>query len=1179
MFETMAEPMVPRNSDTTTSADPVDFRSSPIDNRAAAGLPRLRLRGLLVGLVLAVLLPSVILGVVATSRAVSDEIGAANGRLTDTAQALALAMDQEIATQIASLSVFAESPAFDMRPASPDVPALYAQALRVVERLGAAVNVVNRDGTQLLNTRRPLGAPLPPTPTRETVEQVFATGRPAVSNLVVGMEDGRLAATTVVPVFGSDHRVILATEIAFEVEKVRDLLKAAAVPNGGFASVSDASGVIVARSDSLHQTMVGKPISLEGARAREGRAAGIFRAATNGVERVSAFHKLSAAPGWTLVVSQPTVTFDAAWQQPLLVLGGGTVLAFVVSIVLASLAARQILGPIRRLGSYARVVAAADGAILTGGTAGTLPAARIAELEILRRGFAAAEAGLRRGAQEMHALFQASPIGIARFDGRGRIHEANQAMLRILGVSRPDIEAGLIRWDERTPPEFRGVTERAFAQAMAAADGCCLAFEKEFIRPNGTRVPVLNSFAILDRETAMAAAFAVDLTELRSKDARFQLFVDRAPAGIAMFDAEMAYIAVSERFLSDYGLTTDSTESLIGRCHYDVFPDIPERWREIHRRVLAGETLSASEDAFPRADGRVDSVRWEMTPWYQADRTIGGALLFSEVITESKASREALAEGEARLRLLLDTVMEGIILASEDGKIVSANPAATRMFGYASEAELVGRPLGILMPAADAARHGSYLAKHRVADQAKAVSLPDRELIGRRKDGSEFALALSVSSFRSGDTRFFTGMLRDMTERKQAEATERHAEELERLVRARTRDLEETQAQLVQAAKMEALGRLASGMAHDFNNVLQALESSVTLARRRLGSNPIAAASALRIAASSVARGAAVTNRLLAFARRGELSATVVEPAWLLEDVAQLLRHTFGPAVALSVESGAGVPPLFADRGQLEMVLVNLANNARDALRQGVGKIHLAAASVAASGGVPTQLAPGNYVRLSVVDDGMGMAPDILRHVTEVFFTTKPEGKGTGLGLSMARGFAEQSGGALTIESTPGKGTAVSLWLPVAPAEPEGLRLAEENDTGEGAPSRRGKAILLVDDEPAVRSVLAELLGEYDHTVSEAADAASALARLAAGLAVDVVVTDFAMPGGMDGIAFIKEARRLRPGLPVLLVTGHPGEVSSADLAEAAKAGRFAVLRKPFSVKTLEARVVALLHG
>jgi CheY-like chemotaxis protein len=225
----------------------------------------------------------------------------------------------------------------------------------------------------------------------------------------------------------------------------------------------------------------------------------------------------------------------------------------------------------------------------------------------------------------------------------------------------------------------------------------------------------------------------------------------------------------------------------------------------------------------------------------------------------------------------------------------------------------------------------------------------------------------------------------------------------------------------------------------------------------------------------------------------------------------------------------------------------------------------------------PDTLAPGDYIRLSVKDDGKGMAPEVLARVTEPFFTTKPKGKGTGLGLAMALGFAGQSGGALSIDSTLGQGTTVSLWLPQAHPEERADRPAQGPRPEEPVPpDRPGVAVLLVDDEHGVRTVIAMALADRGHTVAEAEDGATALARLDAGVAVDVLVTDLAMPGGMDGLALIREARRRRPNLPAVLITGHMGDASQDILRAVVETGPFAMLRKPASVDAVEAQVAAM---
>lgn len=470
------------------------------------------------------------------------------------------------------------------------------------------------------------------------------------------------------------------------------------------------------------------------------------------------------------------------------------------------------------------------------------------------------------------------------------------------------------------------------------------------------------------------------------------------------------------------------------------------------------------------------------------------------------------------------------------------------------------------LPGIDAAVEAVLREPGRILHHEFRIRLPD----GRIRWLTAYGDALRDAE---GGVARLVGLNFDVTARREAEAVlARDRAELERLVEARTAALRETEARLAQSAKMEALGQLAGGVAHDFNNVLQAIQGGIALAARRLARDPEGAKRLLELAADATQRGAAVTGRLLTFARRGKLETAPVDPGALLDDLAQMLRHTLGPAVALEVAAEPGLPPLLADAGQLESVLVNLASNARDAMPPCGGRIRLSAARAAAP---PPQLPAGDYLRIAVADDGAGMPPEVLARATEPFFTTKPQGKGTGLGLAMARGFAEQSGGALSIESAPGQGTTVALLLPRAAGACATGATGTQPAPAEAPPA----AVLVVDDEAAVRTVLAAGLADRGHAVTEAEDGPAALALLDAGLAVDALVTDLAMPGGMDGLALVRAARQRRPGLPALVVTGHVGDAAQGVLEEAAGTGPFAVLRKPVSVEAVEAQLAALVRS
>lgn len=381
-----------------------------------------------------------------------------------------------------------------------------------------------------------------------------------------------------------------------------------------------------------------------------------------------------------------------------------------------------------------------------------------------------------------------------------------------------------------------------------------------------------------------------------------------------------------------------------------------------------------------------------------------------------------------------------------------------------------------------------------------------------------------------------------------------------------------TEAALLQAQKVQAVGQLAGGIAHDFNNVLQAVLGGVALIRRRAGDEAKVRHLAGMVE-DAARRGESVTRRLLAFSRREELRATVLDLGGVLDGLREVLVATLGTRIQVVVRVSEGLPCVLADRGQLETALVNLATNARDAMPAG-GVLTLSAeAGVTRPGCLP----PGDYIRVSVADDGEGMAQETLARATEPFFTTKPRGQGTGLGLAMARSFAQGSGGALVIDSAQGSGTCVSLWLPVAAAQrPAPLVPDPPRPRPRGGDRRGPPRLLLVDDDDAVRRVVAAELEDAGFSVSHCANGAAALVVLETDGPFDALISDLAMPG-LDGVTVIREAQRRVPGLPAILITGYVDDVTA--LAAAAPAGGgFRLLRKPIAGTALAEEVALILR-
>ncbi len=441
-----------------------------------------------------------------------------------------------------------------------------------------------------------------------------------------------------------------------------------------------------------------------------------------------------------------------------------------------------------------------------------------------------------------------------------------------------------------------------------------------------------------------------------------------------------------------------------------------------------------------------------------------------------------------------------------------------------------------------------------------------------------------------GRSILLSGVTVDVTARRLAEDALKAAQERLRLL---NQDLEaqvarevearqEAQSRLAKAQRLEALSQLSAGIAHDFNNVLQAMTGSLALIQRRAADREVVRQLAT-VAGDAAARGTAITARLLSFARQGELQPVPVSAVPLLYALLDMLEHQLGPEIELRFQSDEAVPPLLADKGQLEAVLVNLVLNAREAMPSG-GTLTIAAKaeSIADDEVHRACLPPGTFVRIDLTDTGVGMQPAVLARASEPFFTTKPLGQGAGLGLAMARGFAEQSGGAFLLNSTAGVGTTVSLWLPVARAEEQPPSdIARDVGRGGGTlqvlRSVASLRLLLVDDDALVREVLAGQLEELGYRVSRAHSGAAALARLDAGEDPHIMVSDYAMPG-MNGAVLLTEARRRRPQLPVLLLTGFADSNLRINLEEW-DPGITLLLRKPVSQEGLAEAAQAVLRG
>ena len=578
-------------------------------------------------------------------------------------------------------------------------------------------------------------------------------------------------------------------------------------------------------------------------------------------------------------------------------------------------------------------------------------------------------------------------------------------------------------------------------------------------------------------------------------------------------------------------------DEIIGQ-HFSRFYTEEDRAAGLPQRALA---RALSEGRFEAEGWRVrkDGGRFWANVVVDPIRDESGAHVgFAKVtrdLTERRRAEAGLRQSEERFRLLVQGVTDyAIYMLDPSGLVTSWNAGAARFKGYAED-EIIGQHFSRFYLEEDRAAGVPARALQTARDEGRFEAEGWRV----RKDGTRFWASVVIDPIRDGEGKLlgFTKITRDLTERKKTQE-----------------QLEATREQMFQSQKMEAIGQLTGGVAHDFNNILAAVIGSINLARKRAEAGQDIT-EFLDNALRAAARGATLTQRMLAFARKQELQLQAVDMLGCVRDMARLLDRTIGPQVAIETLFPLALPPVLADRAQLELAIMNLVVNARDAMPEG-GTIRIGART----GTPPADCGSGAMVGLVVADEGSGMDEETRRRATEPFFTTKGVGKGTGLGLSMVQGMVEQCGGCLRIDSTPGKGTSVEVWLPVAEPEAQPEEAVAQSQPAATQPLR----ILAVDDDPLILLNTATVLSDWGHTVADAMSAAEAL-ELAEHAEFDLVISDFAMPG-QNGAQLIAELQRRRPGLKAILASGYADLSAGVDYT----AGRLA---KPFTDDQLSAAI------
>ncbi len=685
--------------------------------------------------------------------------------------------------------------------------------------------------------------------------------------------------------------------------------------------------------------------------------------------------------------------------------------------------------------------------------------------------------------RQLRLALENVPIPLIAHDETGRVRLLSREFLRLTGYSAeqiPTFAAWLkLAYDDPT------VTERvmsAHSRGYGAAPGPLHEGGEFHVRTadGSTRIWMFRAFSIGrdERGLAVNVSMAVDVTtERKTLDAlgRSEANLRQAlrTGGLGSFERDViARVSTySDALLAMHGLSPERRRETHAQWFARVHPDDRAKVSAYVDAVNNPDAPSAVEYRIQRlSDGETRRIAESREVQRDADGLAVRCVGLQRDVTEPRAAEQALRESEARLRLTLEVGQVGAFDWDVSSGLLDWDERVRDIWGVPSDAPLtisdfygglhpedVERMRDSIKASLDPGGNGLYESEYRV------INLRD----GRVRHIS----ARGRTRFENGVAKRVLGVVLEVTALREAAAVlKRDRDELEQLVEARTRELAEAQTRLAQAQRLEALGHLAGGIAHDFNNVLQAIEAAADLIERK--PNPENLPRYLRMAREATKRGSAISRRLTSFSRRAELEPEPVECARLLDEIGGILRRTVGDGVTVKVECAADIPPAFADRQQLETALINIASNAREAMA-GAGVLTIRAraetSEEAQASAYAAQLRPGAYIRFEVSDTGSGMSPEVRARAVEPFFSTKPRGQGAGLGLSMARGFADQSGGGLRIDSEPGQGATIALWLPVA--EVEKIKPASRSQESGG----RG-SLLLVDDDPLVRELVGEQL-------------------------------------------------------------------------------------------------------
>jgi two-component system, cell cycle sensor histidine kinase and response regulator CckA len=733
------------------------------------------------------------------------------------------------------------------------------------------------------------------------------------------------------------------------------------------------------------------------------------------------------------------------------------------------------------------------------------------------------------------AIVESSQDAIIGFDFEGCITSWNRGAERMSGYNEVEAIGKSMLFlmpDSRAFDYTRCVAELKAKRTLEN-------FETVWVAKDGKRLDVsLTTSSILDSSGEMigGSIIAHDITVRKHAEEAL-----RKSNETSIYGSPIPVIATD--FAGNVTMWNGAAETAFGWSEKEVrgkpYRMIPsedvDATVQLHRRVFSGETLTGVEVRRKNRNGSVLDISLSLTPLWDEHGKVRGMIGFLNDITASKRAALALREAEEKYRGIFENAVEGIYQATPDGRYISANTALAHMLGFQSPNELVAAH-SIIHPA-ELIDSEHRIEFQRLMNEEGRVSGFQYQL--RRNDGTSLWVSENAHVVRddSGKLLYYEGTVEDIT---------------------RQRELEE---QLRQMQKIEAIGRLAGGVAHDFNNILMAISSYAELLCRKLPESDPGKRYVDEIIRSTD-RGSYLTQSLLAFSRKQILTPQIVDLNALVSEQLNMLERLLGESIVLRFAPGAEIGQIKVDPGQIQQVVMNLVINARDAMPDG-GEVLIETANAELDSSVSDQSANPSfdYVMLSVSDTGCGIDDEIKSHIFEPFFTTKEQGKGTGLGLATVFGIVKQSNGQIFLQSEPGRGTIFKVYFPRVNSVPESV-----SPDRQSIPQSGCETILLVEDQLAIRESTAEYLTENGYTVLQAQNGAEALDAVAKHRGpIHLLLTDVVMPQ-MSGKELAEKLAVIHPGASVVFMSGYSSNVLSNDLAVDQK---YLLLRKPFRLARL----------